>query len=117
MRCRIEIAHCAILDYVAKGPKKFLGGTYVVESVEDLERACQLGDGATIKELSNAPGGGSVVTVFDPEGFPINLLHGQEPVPAKDPPQKITINYENDKPRVREFLRFQPGPAAVHKVR
>jgi len=99
-----------------KGPKKFLGGAFIVESEEDLKRASQLGNGAEIRKLSYAPGGGSMVTVFDPEGFPINLMHGQEPAAGQEPPDKIVSNYEKDKPRVREFLRFQPGPAAVHKV-
>ena len=57
-----------------------------------------------------------MVTIFDPEGFPINLIHGQEPRAGQEPPEKIVSNYEKDKPRVRKFLRFEPGPAAVHKV-
>jgi hypothetical protein len=31
-------------------------------------------------------------------------------------PQKITYNTESEKPRQRQFSRFHPGPAAVHKL-
>ena len=63
-----------------------------------------------------APGGGYIVTLHDPEGFPVNFMHGQAPAEVGVLPQKLVFNSESDKPRVREFQRFQPGPAAVHKV-
>lgn len=105
-------------DHALKGPKKFLGGTFLVESHEDLERASQLPGSSEIQKLVDAPGGGFLVTVHDPEGFPMNLIHGQEErePPEEEQPKKLAYNFENEKPRVREFLRFKPGPAAVHKV-
>lgn len=104
------------LDYVCKGEKKFLGGAFTVESYQDLERASALGGGVPIEEMKDAPGKGHIVTVNDPEGFPVSLVHGQEPVNSQEPPAKVTSNYVQDKPRIREFLRFKPGPAAVYKV-
>ncbi len=49
----------------------------------------------------------------------MNLIYGQEERERSpdEQPNKLTYNFENEKPRVREFLRFKPGPAAVHKVR
>ena len=47
----------------------------------------------------------------------MNLIYGQTPVSAGPYPEILEINYEVEKPRVRRFQRFQPGPAAVHKVR
>ncbi|KAI1431049.1 trihydroxytoluene oxygenase [Xylaria sp. CBS 124048] len=104
--------------YAKKGPKKFLGGTFLVETYEDLERAAKLPGSSDIQNLEEAPGGGSLVTVYDPEGFPVNLIHGQAarvPVPEEQPSQ-LAYNFENEKPRVREFLRFKQGPAAIHKL-
>lgn len=66
--------------------------------------------------MENAPGGGYIVTLADPEGFPINIVYGQTLRQAESMPAKLAFNLENDKPRVREFARFKPGPAAVHKV-
>lgn len=57
-----------------------------------------------------------MITVLDPEGFPINLLHGQTPKSAGPYPEILETNYESHKPRVARFQRFQPGPAAVHKL-
>jgi len=51
-----------------------------------------------------------------PEGYPINLMYGQAPPPKRDLPNKVIFNDETDKPRVRQFNRFTPGPAAVHKL-
>lgn len=70
-----------------------------------------------IEKMEDAPGGGYIVTLADPEGFPISLVHGQTPGEVQDMPAKLPFNDENEKPRVRQFSRFKPGPAAVHKVR
>ena len=103
--------------YAQKGPKKFLGGTFEVESEADLEKASQIPGAGQIEELSDAPGGGKLLTLQDPEGFPINLIHGQSAAPKHDFPEKVIYNFEgDDKPRVRKFNRFTPGPAAVHKL-
>jgi hypothetical protein len=69
-----------------------------------------------IEEITHAPGGGLSVTLTDPEGFPMTLLHGQTPASPGTYPEILEANYEIEKPRVRKFQRFQPGPAAVHKV-
>lgn len=100
-----------------KGEKKFLGGTFSVESMSDLEKAVSLPSAAgPITEMKDAPGGGHIITLHDPEGFPINLIYGQTPSPQSDVPEKVIYNDETDKPRVRKFNRFTPGPAAVHKL-
>ena len=69
-----------------------------------------------IEKMEDAPGGGHIVTLMDPEGFPISLVHGQVKGQAQAMPDKIIINDVCDKPRVRKFQRYKPGPAAVHKV-
>ncbi|GAB7365638.1 hypothetical protein MBLNU230_g6702t1 [Neophaeotheca triangularis] len=102
--------------FAQKGERKFLGGTYEVESMAELERAAQLEGAGKIEEMSDAPGGGHILTLTDPEGFPVNLMYGQQPAPVGELPEKIVYNDETNKPRVRRFNRFTPGPAAVHKL-
>ncbi|OQO06633.1 hypothetical protein B0A48_08420 [Cryoendolithus antarcticus] len=104
--------------YAVKGEKKFLGGTFEVESEAELEKASRIPGAGKIEDLSDAPGGGKLLILRDPEGFLINLLYGQTPVEKSEYPQKVIYNFESpeDKPRVRKFNRFTPGPAAVHKL-
>lgn len=102
--------------YAQEGPKKFLGGAFEVASYAELEKAARIPGASPIVELSDAPGGGHMVTVHDPEGFPINVLHGQTPQPTGPMPEVLQTNYEVEKPRVAAFQRFKPGPAAVHKL-
>lgn len=103
--------------YAQKGAKKFLGGTFEVETHEDLVKASRLPNSSPIQALSDDPGNGSVVTAYDAEGMPINFIHGQAPTEAAgEVPQKLVFNHEVDKPRKRQFQRFEQGPAAVHKV-
>lgn len=106
--------------YARQGPRKFLGGTFEVESYEELEKVVnnhkdRLQNNG-IEEMSSAPGGGHIVSILDPEGFPLNFIHGQSPADQKAMPEKLLFNDESTKPRQRQFQRFQPGPAAVHKL-
>ncbi|KAI9711543.1 MAG: hypothetical protein M1820_002107 [Bogoriella megaspora] len=102
--------------YARKGEKKFLGGAFEVESYADLEKAALIPGASKIEEMSEAPGGGHIVTLTDLEGFPVNLVYGQTPAPAGQKPESLKFNTESEKPRIRKFQRFEPGPAAVHKL-
>ncbi|KAE8154285.1 Glyoxalase/Bleomycin resistance protein/Dihydroxybiphenyl dioxygenase [Aspergillus avenaceus] len=102
--------------YARRGEKKFLGGTFEVESYGELEKAARLPTAGEIREVTDAPGGGHMVTVFDLEGFPVNLMHGQTAAEPGEYPTSIVVNNESEKPRVRKFQRFTPGPAAVYKL-
>jgi hypothetical protein len=107
--------------YAQEGPSKYLGGTFEVESTAELEKITKLpnctvlNDG--IQEMTDAPGGGQILSILDPEGFPVNFIYGQTPASHDIPkPAKLLHNDESDKPRQRAFQRFEPGPAAVHKL-
>jgi len=106
--------------YAQKGPKKYLGGTFEVESREDLEKVLKLpGVEVTsngIEELTDSPGGGFIASIIDPEGFPVNFISGQKAAEPLAYPEKLLVNDESEKPRQRKFQRFEPGPAAVHKL-
>ena len=71
-----------------------------------------------IEDMTNAPGGGRIVTVLDPEGFSISFVSGQLPLENdRKIPEKLVFNDETSKPRQRKFQRFHPGPAEVYKVK
>ncbi|KAE8361869.1 Glyoxalase/Bleomycin resistance protein/Dihydroxybiphenyl dioxygenase [Aspergillus caelatus] len=104
--------------YAKKGPRKFLGGVFQAASWDDFERASKLSSAEPVEQLHDAPGGGFLVTVTDPEGFPVNVIYGQQLVADKPTysPEKVVLNFPEEKPRVRQFNRFEPGPAAIYKL-
>lgn len=59
-----------------------------------------------------------MVSIIDPDGFLFNVIFGQErrEDTSTAPTEKLMANYPNEKQRLRQFNRFEPGPAAVHKV-
>ena len=54
--------------------------------------------------------------VLRPHFASFNAGVTEEPAEKLDSPPKVIVNDETDKPRVRKFNRFTPGPAAVHKL-
>jgi len=93
----------------------FGGAAYTVASISELERA-QSVPGATPIQPLTAPGGGEIVTLTDPQGHKVHLIHGQHlRTPDTLPLERLTINYEDVKPRKGTFQRFTPGPAPVYR--
>lgn len=67
--------------------------------------------------MNIAPGGGHIITVEDPEGFPVSFMYGQsQNMTPQRAPEKLVFNDESYKPRARKFQRFDPGPAEVYKL-
>ena len=107
--------------YAERGPENvFLGGCFEVESYADLEKAAKLSNkrypAPKISELKDSPGGGNMVTIYDPEGFPMNFIHGQQTREADPERPQLLVNFEKTKVRQGKFQRFKPGPAPVHKL-
>ncbi|KAI8680778.1 hypothetical protein LRP88_04446 [Fusarium phalaenopsidis] len=103
--------------YVARKAEKsaFGGAAYEVESRRELERATEIPSASPISKL-DGPGGGEIVTLTDPMGHKVHLVAGQVKKEAVHVNlEKLTVNYEDDKPRKGRFQRFEPGPAPVHR--
>lgn len=100
----------------------FGGAAYEVPSRSDLERAVQECSGCTKIQAFEGEGGGEFVTLTDPAGHLVHLIHGQTKNTHPKLPSCLAIpspatNYEffDTKPRRGEFQRFEPGPAPVHR--
>lgn len=98
----------------------FGGAAYEVETRAELLRAASIVPNATpITPLPVNAGGGEIVSLTDPAGFQVHLVHGQTPkLPSASPDprlEKLVVNFEDEKPRKGKFQRFTPGPAPVHK--
>ncbi|OQU94618.1 hypothetical protein CLAIMM_00952 [Cladophialophora immunda] len=110
--------YCYVARRAGDGGPRFGGAAYLVESAAELEKATKIPGASAISKL-DAPGGGSIVTLTDPIGHLVHLVHGIREKPTEPPAdrnlQKLVVNYEDEKRRVGKFQRFQMGPAPVHK--
>jgi catechol 2,3-dioxygenase-like lactoylglutathione lyase family enzyme len=93
------------------------GIAFEVDAADDLQRAIDL-HGATAVTALDAPGGGLAVSLRDPEGIAIHLVHGIEPRAADRLANTLTLNqgYEN-KPRRGAFQAKAPlGPPPLLRL-
>ena len=80
--------------------------------LEVLARA----EGAPLEPL-DAPGGGGVVRLTDPDGFRIEVVAGQAPVaPLPSPPGRAPWNSITAQPRRGDTVRLAAGPARVERL-
>jgi hypothetical protein len=103
---------------VAEGQSPAFGGAaYEVESRDELERASALISGASQVQPFNAPGGGEIVTVHDPAGHPLHLVHGQKKKISTSPyVEDIFINYPASSPPKSASPKLRPGPTPVQAL-
>ncbi len=100
--------------------RHFRGGYWVVDTLEDLEAAAAHPSASPITD-SDAPGGGKIVTVEDPNGYPVGFVYGQK-LRENDghaPPLEKTEPVSNtalEKRRKGAFRRFKAGASPVHKL-
>ncbi|KAK5722041.1 hypothetical protein LTR17_014477 [Elasticomyces elasticus] len=107
--------------YARKGERRYLGGTSLVESMEHLVRVSHQPCASKIVRMSDAPGGGSILSLTDPEGLFGELDARTAANGSRDSAAESDLQRRHGKARacrakVRQFNRFIPGPAAVHKL-
>ena len=84
------------------------------ESLADLD-ALARAEGAPVEDL-DAPGGGKVVRLHDPDGRLIEVVAGQTPADPLPVDSENPRNSASAHPRVRESVRLRPGPATVVRL-
>ncbi|WP_017665458.1 VOC family protein [Porphyrobacter sp. AAP82] len=95
------------------GEAKFLAVGLRAASVADLE-ALAAHEGVVVEPL-NAPGGGMVVRLTDPDGYVVEVIAGQDcaaPLACQTP----LFNSADAKPRQRSAIRLAPAPAHVRRI-
>jgi catechol 2,3-dioxygenase-like lactoylglutathione lyase family enzyme len=110
LRARFSAPYCYRIH---RGPKpRFVGAGFKVGSRRDLEKLTEL-DGASAIERAEHPGGGERVRLYDPSGFVLEVVHGQNPlaeIPTRAP---IPID---DPRRFNAPQRPPVGPADVLRL-
>lgn len=103
--------------YVARrsGRAGFVGTGFRAASREDVDRLADR-TGAVVRQLRR-PGGGVGVTLVDPLGFTVDVVHGVEPVdPLPMRCEPLPVNTPLHKPRINLGQRAPLEPAAVYRL-
>ncbi len=96
------------------GDPGFAGLGLRAESVADLETLARA-EGAAVEPL-DAPGGGSVVILTDPDGNRVEVVAGQTPAAPRPFEPRAPWNGAESHARLRRTKRVPPGPATVSRL-
>lgn len=80
----------------------------------DLRRLAEV-EGVEVRPF-DAPGGGEVVTLTDPDGRTVEVVAGQAPAAPLDLPVREPWNTAAGRPRLRQTKRTGQGPAHVLRL-
>lgn len=58
--------------------KHWHGAAFVAKTDQDFEKATKLPNASSVKDLSECPGGGKMVSIPSPSGPPIHVVFGQK---------------------------------------
>jgi catechol 2,3-dioxygenase-like lactoylglutathione lyase family enzyme len=97
------------------GESGFLGLAFHAASEEDLHRLAKL-PGATPVEAIDEPGGGQRVSLREPNGYRVEVVHGIAPV-SPIPVHRQAVNTAAERlKRAGELFRLKRGPAQVKRI-
>jgi catechol 2,3-dioxygenase-like lactoylglutathione lyase family enzyme len=104
----------AVLHITERGEPGFAGLALRAASLEDLETLATA-EGAPIAPL-DAPGGGQVVVLHDPDGHRVEVIAGQQATNPSPLPAHAPWNSASDRRRLRELKRLSVGPSQVVRL-
>jgi catechol 2,3-dioxygenase-like lactoylglutathione lyase family enzyme len=94
---------------------RFVGMAFTVGRREDLEKLARLPGASGIERVTH-PGGGECVTLMDPSGFKVEVIHGQtlvEELPHRGPMQ---FNVGATRTRINDTQRLPTEPPEVTRL-
>jgi catechol 2,3-dioxygenase-like lactoylglutathione lyase family enzyme len=94
---------------------RFVGMGFTVATRADLEKLSTL-EGAGPIAASPHPGGGDVVSLRDPSGFLVEIVHGQTPAPELPHRGPIHFNVAGAAHRINDTQRPPPAPPEVIRL-
>jgi len=96
------------------GEPSFIGVAFEARCAEDLEKLAAA-EGLSV-EPTGEPGGGSKVTLSDPDGFRIELVHGIEELPTIEIDPPVGINDSHSKARLGIEKRVRADRSHVKRL-
>ena len=113
LRGTASAPYCYRVERAAKA--RFVGLGFTVGTREDLERLAAL-PGAGRIAPSPHPGGGDSLSLRDPSGFVVEVLHGQRAEPALPQRAPMTFNVGSARTRINATLRPPVQPPDVVRL-
>ncbi len=83
-------------------------------SIDDLEKLAAT-NGLAVED-NEAPGGGKIVRLTDPDGFLVEVVAGQERFEVSDSPSDPIRNSAASRPRQSDTIRLKSGPSHVMRL-
>lgn len=97
-----------------QGPPRFIGLGLRASSLDDLRKLAEM-EGAAIETL-DAPGGGSVLRLTDPDGNLVEVVTGQKRGEATPARKETPFNSSTHRRRLRAAVRLPQGPSTVRRL-
>ncbi|MFJ9024791.1 VOC family protein [Streptomyces sp. NPDC102259] len=83
--------------------------------VRDLRDARDIEDVRDVRD-TGVPGGGEVVDLLDPSGFPVRVVHCGEPLPALPEQRPLLLNFGTDHRRRNLMQRPPREPSRIQRL-
>ncbi|MGY5117582.1 VOC family protein [Streptomyces sp. 900105755] len=100
---------------IRQGPaSRFLGPAFRAAERADLDRLARA-TGSDVRD-ADAPGGGQAVTLLDPSGFPVRVVHGAEQLPALPGQQPLILNTGTGGRRTNATQRPPREPSRIQRL-
>ncbi|MEU6094344.1 VOC family protein [Streptomyces sp. NPDC047079] len=96
------------------GASRFIGPAFRAAERADLDRLARA-TGSTVRD-TGAPGGGQSVTLLDPSGFPVRVVHSAEQLPALPGQQPLILNTGTEHRRTNATQRPPREPSRVQRL-
>jgi len=103
------------LHVCEKGEPGLVGWAFLAASAGDLDKLAATEGASAVHEIDE-PGGGRRVTLTDPYGFTIELVHGIASVAPLPEESSRPLNLGDRIERVRSVKRLKRGPARVRRM-
>ena len=97
------------------GEPRFKGFAFNVNSEDDIHALSKTGGASEVHHMDE-PGGGKRVSIADPDGFVIEVVHGMEELSPLPVENFFPANQGTSRQRQGEFVRLETGPAQCKRL-
>ncbi|KUN89871.1 2,3-dihydroxybiphenyl 1,2-dioxygenase [Streptomyces bungoensis] len=93
---------------------RFIGPAFRAAERGDLDRLARA-TGSEVRDI-DVPGGGQSVTLLDPSGFPVRVVHCAEQLPALPDQEPLILNFGTDHRRTNATQRPPREPSRIQRL-